>query len=135
MTEFSLHPQLAQDCAFIVDLELSRLLLMNSSDFPWCILVPRRADVTEIYELSEAEQICLLQESAQLCRAMQAVFFTGKMNVAALGNVVPQLHVHHVLRSPQDKAWPKPVWGFGPAVLYGEEVLARQIAALRQQLQ
>ena len=135
MTEFKLHPQLAQDCLLVKDLKLSRLLLMNNSDFPWCILVPRRPALSEIHELIEADQVQFLHESSSVCRAMQNVFVsenhggptatngkqTGKMNIASLGNIVPQLHVHHVLRYPHDSAWPKPVWGFAPATPYAVE--------------
>ncbi|MEQ8406709.1 MAG: HIT domain-containing protein [Gammaproteobacteria bacterium] len=135
MTEFKLHPQLAQDCLLIKDLKLSRLLLMNNSDFPWCILVPRRVALTELHDLTEADQVQFLHESSSVCRAMQNVFASenhndqtdksagqcGKMNIASLGNIVPQLHVHHVLRYPHDAAWPKPVWGFAPATPYAEE--------------
>lgn len=135
MTEFKLHPQLAQDCLLVKDLKLSRLLLMNNSDFPWCILVPRRPVLTELHELAEVDQVQFLHESSSVCRAMQNVFASeshngltekstrraGKMNIASLGNIVPQLHVHHVLRYPDDPAWPKPVWGFAAATPYAEE--------------
>lgn len=109
--DFELHPRLAADCFALAELPLSRLLLMNDAQYPWCILVPRRAGIREIYELSQADQLALLQESSQLGRAMMTAFDGTKLNVAALGNLVPQLHLHHIVRYEGDPAWPAPVWG------------------------
>lgn len=123
---FRLHPQLAADTFVLTDLPLSRLLLMNDSQYPWCILVPRRAGVREIHDLAEADQQQLLRESSTLGRALLAALGGDKLNVAALGNVVPQLHVHHIVRFRADPAWPAPVWGRFPAKPYTEsERLAR----------
>ena len=133
MKGFELHAQLARDCFVVKDLELCRLLLMNDSNYPWCILVPRRDSLREIHQLSEADQIQLIQESSRLSLAMLKLFPGEKMNVAALGNIVPQLHVHHILRSTDDKAWPKPVWGQVPAQIYEKEAARRvceQLASL-----
>jgi len=91
---------------------------MNDSQFPWLILVPMKNDIAEIIDLSEEEQVTLLRESAQASKALQALFSPLKLNVAALGNVVRQLHVHHVARFDTDCAWPKPVWGNQPTVAY-----------------
>jgi diadenosine tetraphosphate (Ap4A) HIT family hydrolase len=113
LSDFKLHPQLEKDCVSLSDLKLSRLLLMNNKDFPWCILVPRINDIREIHELSEADQQTLLMESSELSRVMLQIFKGEKMNIAALGNMVPQLHVHHIVRTETDKAWPNPVWGYG----------------------
>lgn len=118
---FQLHPQLAKDCFVIKDLELCRLLLMNDKNFPWCILVPMREDKKDIYELTEAEQIQLIKESSHLSAVMMALFKGKKMNVAALGNVVPQLHIHHIVRNEGDSCWPRPVWGQVPPVFYTEK--------------
>ena len=131
MSAFSLHERLARDCITVCDLELCRLLLMNNRDFPWCILVPRRVGVCDIHELDAADQQQLIRESSALSRAMLALFGGDKMNVAALGNVVPQLHVHHIVRSASDKAWPDPVWGRTPGPAYDGE----ELAALTQRLQ
>ncbi|MEX2468292.1 MAG: HIT family protein [Pseudohongiellaceae bacterium] len=131
MPEFSLHERLARDCITIRDLDLCRLLLMNNSDFPWCILVPRRAGIREIHELAEDDQQQLMRESSALSKAMLALFGGDKMNVAVLGNVVPQLHLHHIVRRSADKAWPDPVWGRAPGPPYSEA----QLADLRRQLQ
>ena len=122
MSAFKLHPQLAQDCFHVADLELCQVLLMNDSNYPWCILVPRVNDIREVYELSAKQQELLAKESVQLSRAMMDLFSGYKMNVAALGNMVPQLHIHHIVRNQHDPAWPKPVWGVVPAVPYGAEV-------------
>lgn len=112
---FVLHPQLANDTFFITDLPLCRVLLMNESRYPWLILVPRRAEIREIYELTPEDRRQFWQESDQVSRALVALFQPDKLNIAALGNVVPQLHIHHIARFTQDEAWPTPVWGrFSP---------------------
>lgn len=112
---FVLHPQLANDTFFITDLPLCRVLLMNESRYPWLILVPRRAEIREIYELTPEDRQQFWQESDQVSRALVALFQPDKLNIAALGNVVPQLHIHHIARFTQDEAWPTPVWGrFSP---------------------
>lgn len=120
---FSLHPQLAQDTFFVGDFPLSTCRLMNDMQFPWLILVPRVPGITELYELSQADQEQFLRESSWLSSQLARVFRADKMNVAALGNMVPQLHFHHLVRYQNDVAWPKPVWGT-PAVPYSSEVLA-----------
>ena len=134
MTEFKLHPQLAKDCFHVTDLSLCRLLLMNNSHYPWCILVPMRAGLREIYELEESEQQALLNESSRLSLIMMQQFDGEKMNVAALGNMVPQLHVHHIVRKQSDKAWPKPVWGNEPAAPYTEQQARVICEQLRESL-
>lgn len=118
---FTLDPQLEKDCIDLGDLPLSKVLLMNDRQYPWIILVPRVAGVTEIFQLSEMEQHQLNKESAALAKWMAAYFKAEKMNIAALGNVVSQLHVHHIARFKKDLAWPKPVWGVTAATAYGEE--------------
>ena len=124
MTEFILHPRLQEDCHFLADLELSRLLLMDDANYPWCILVPRVADAREIHELTAIRQSQLLTESSRLARTMLEVFNGEKMNIAALGNMVPQLHVHHIVRKQSDHAWPKPVWGQVAATPYQAKAIA-----------
>lgn len=120
---FTLHPQLQQDGIELGHFELCRLLLLNDSRYPWCILVPEREDIREIYELTPDDQLLLLDESVRLGRYMAAEFRAHKLNVAALGNMVPQLHVHHIVRYSHDPAWPRPVWGQGEARPYDEEGL------------
>jgi len=126
-TPFSLAPELQRDCIELADWPLCKVLLMNDSQYPWFILVPRVAGVKEIIDLSEELQITLLQESGKLSKLLQQVFNPDKLNVAALGNMVPQLHVHHIARLTTDAAWPTPIWGKLPAVPYSDE----QIAALK----
>ena len=131
---FELHARLAADTFALGDFPLCRLLLMNDAHYPWFILVPRRAGAREIYELAEPDQQQLLRESGALSRAVMAAFGGDKLNVAALGNVVPQLHVHHVVRSARDPAWPKPVWGALPPRPYTDAERAARVAALKPAL-
>jgi len=134
MTEFSLHPRLAADCIDLGTMELSRLLLLDDSRYPWCILVPERVGVREVYELSDADQLALNRESVRLSRFLAETYAADKMNTGALGNLVPQLHIHHIARYHDDYAWPGPVWGVGEAIPYGEQALADRIEQIRMGL-
>jgi diadenosine tetraphosphate (Ap4A) HIT family hydrolase len=127
---FSLHPQLAEDTTPVGELALSRVLLMNDANYPWLILVPRRAGAVEIADLPDDDQVLLMREIAQASRALKAVSACDKLNVAAIGNVVPQLHVHVVARRRDDAAWPKPVWGATPAIAYAPAARDALIARL-----
>jgi len=127
---FEVHPKLAQDCIAIGRFRLCRLLLMNDANYPWFILVPEREGVTEIYQLSQEDQQQLLRESSLLAERLSKDFRADKMNIAALGNVVPQLHIHHIVRYRSDPAWPAPVWGKTAAKPYKEE----QFEALKRKL-
>jgi diadenosine tetraphosphate (Ap4A) HIT family hydrolase len=129
--EFELHPQLAQDCIPLGEFPLCRLLLINDANYPWFVLVPRRADVSEIYHLSSEDQAQLMRESCFLAENLADSFAARKMNVASLGNMVPQLHLHHIVRFEKDPAWPGPVWGKLPARSYTDE----QINDIRTKLQ
>ncbi|WP_299196560.1 HIT domain-containing protein [uncultured Amphritea sp.] len=129
--EFELDSRLNNDCITLGDFPLCRLLLMNDANYPWFILVPRRAEASEIYHLSSADQAQLLHESSCLSENLHDVFDADKMNIAALGNVVKQLHVHHVVRFEGDPAWPAPVWGAVAAKPYTE----LQIQEIHQKLQ
>lgn len=131
---FQLHERLAADTIEVVDWPLCRVLLMNDASYPWLILVPRRMAVTEIHELDAGDRATLVEEVADASRRLQNLTKAHKMNVAALGNVVPQLHVHVVARFPDDAAWPRPVWGVVPTRPYGEAELAERLAALRAAL-
>ena len=126
---FELHPRLKQDCHELGRFPLSRLLLMNDRRFPWFILVPERQDIREIFHLGEADRSQLLRESCHLSAGIDAAFRPDKLNIAAIGNLVPQLHVHHIARYQTDPLWPATVWGSGPAVPYSagelEELRAR----------
>ena len=127
---FKLHDRLATDTHDLGRSQLCQVRLMNDCTWPWVLLVPAVPDVREIYELSETQQQRLTYESAVLSRGMMELFGGDKMNVAALGNMVPQLHVHHIVRFVDDPAWPGPVWGVQPPVGYSEEALA----AVRERL-
>lgn len=117
-TDFALHPQLAKDCIEIVDLPLCKLLLCNDSNYPWFILVPKVKNATDIYLLSDDQQQQLFKESKILSEVIMTEFKGDKLNVAAIGNMVPQLHVHHVVRYKSDISWPKPIWGQHPLENY-----------------
>ena len=121
--QFKLHRQLVNDCFVISDFPLSRLLLCNDSAFPWFILVPKVDDVQEIYQLDWQQQQQLLNESSMLSELLMQEFNGDKMNVAALGNVVSQLHLHHIVRYENDACWPKPIWGQQALTPYTEEEL------------
>jgi diadenosine tetraphosphate (Ap4A) HIT family hydrolase len=114
----------------VCDLALSRLLAMNEANFPWLILVPRRAAVSEIIDLGD-EQALLMDEIALVSRALKDQTRCDKLNVAAIGNVVAQLHIHVVARRKDDPAWPKPVWGALPRRAYDADALERFIASIR----
>ena len=116
---FKLDPRLQADTIDLGDFPLCRLLLMNDSTYPWFILVPRRAAATEIYQLEEFDQQLFWQESAIVARWMSTNFEFDKLNIGALGNVVRQLHLHHVGRCIDDPTWPDPVWGQHPPQPYG----------------
>ena len=129
-TGWSLHPQLVADTVPVFELALSCLLVMNDANFPWLILVPRRAGVSEIIDLG-AEQSALMDELALVSQALKDETRCDKLNVAAIGNMVPQLHIHIVARRKDDAAWPKPVWGAVPRRAYEAEAMARFIGAIR----
>ena len=132
---FALDPRLAANTFVVGETPLSQLLLMNDARYPWLILVPWRCDVTEPFELSKADQAQLWRESMRLGEAMKAHFAADKLNIAALGNQVAQLHVHHIARFHADDAWPGPVWGVGNAVPYGDAALEALMTELRSLLQ
>jgi diadenosine tetraphosphate (Ap4A) HIT family hydrolase len=131
---FQLHPRLEQDCIAIGRFELCRLLMMNDSQYPWFILVPERADLHEIYQLSKAERELLTEESSYLAENLAELYQADKMNIAAIGNMVPQLHIHHIVRYRTDKAWPAPVWGRFDAVPYTEQQITDNLSIVRNQL-
>jgi diadenosine tetraphosphate (Ap4A) HIT family hydrolase len=108
---FTLHPQLERDTLPVGDLPLSRVLLMNDANFPWLIMVPRHAGAVEIFDLDAPERTRLMSELALLAQLLKDLTGCDKINIAAIGNVVPQLHVHLVARRRDDAAWPRPVWG------------------------
>ena len=131
---FTLDPRLQQDCLVVGDFALCRLLLMNDAQFPWFILVPRREEVSELFQLDSDDQRLLWQETAALAETLKDTFAADKMNVASLGNMVSQLHMHVIVRRREDAAWPAPVWGKLPAQPYSAEQLAAVLARLRMAL-
>jgi diadenosine tetraphosphate (Ap4A) HIT family hydrolase len=127
---FSLDSRLQQDTLVLGDFPLCRLLLMNDANYPWFILVPRREAVSELFQLDTSDQQQLWRETTRLAETLKDTFFADKMNVATLGNVVSQLHMHVIVRRREDAAWPAPVWGRHPARAYSAE----EIAAIRERL-
>ncbi|WP_095106610.1 HIT domain-containing protein [Pseudomonas sp. Irchel 3E20] len=127
---FALDARLEQDTLVIGDFPLSRLLLSNDSTYPWFILVPRRDQISELFELDTGDQQQLWLETTALAELLKDLFDADKMNVATLGNVVSQLHMHVIVRKRDDAAWPAPVWGKHPANPYSAE----QAAAIRARL-
>ncbi len=132
---WSLHPQLAQDTVPVGDLPLSRVLLSNDANYPWLILVPRKAGLVELIDLEDNEQVTLLGEVAKAARALKSITACDKLNIAALGNQVAQLHVHVIARRRSDAAWPKPVWGAAAPSSYDVTARERFLTALRSELQ
>lgn len=131
---FVLDPRLLADTHPIGELALSRLLLMDDARFPWLVLVPRVAGARELIDLDERDQHSILGEINLVGRALETLLRPDKLNIAALGNVVPQLHVHVIARFAADAAWPQPVWGRGDRLFYAEVDRVSRIAALRAAL-
>ncbi len=129
---FKLDKVLARDTVEVGELELCKVLLMNDVQYPWVILVPKISTITEIFELNPKQQRLLMNESNQLLELMAKEFDADKMNVGALGNVVSQLHIHHIVRYQADKAWPAPIWGHSSMVKYSEVALAKMIERLKK---
>ncbi|KKL03343.1 HIT domain-containing protein [Rheinheimera mesophila] len=120
---FELALEFERDSIWLADWPLCQLRVQNDTNYPWFILIPRRAGVTEIIDLTEAEQNQLWRESGHLSVFLKAQFQAKKLNIAALGNMVPQLHLHHIVRYDTDCAWPAPVWGKFPAQAYSTQAL------------
>lgn len=131
---FELHPQLQADTVILGRFGLSLVLLHKDSNYPWLLLVPQRNGVKEIHHLGEEERLQLIRESCRVAEVMNDLFNPVKMNVAALGNIVPQLHVHHVARFETDAAWPKPIWGEVPVKYYADDKLKALVERLRNSL-
>lgn len=131
---FSLNAQLRNDANVLGSFPLCKLLIIKDAQYPWFVLVPGRANVTEIVQLSPSDRTQLLEESCQLQESLLAAYQPDKLNVAALGNMVSQLHLHHIARFRDDAAWPAPVWGKHPAVPYTDAQLADRLEALRPHL-
>ena len=130
MKEFALHPRLQADTTFVADWTLSRVLLMNDARYAWLVLVPRRADVSELFELEKSDREILMEEVARAAKILKMIAGAEKINVGALGNLVSQLHVHVVARSPGDPAWPGPVWGHSRPIAYAPAEREALIASI-----
>lgn len=135
MNTFQLHPRLQQDCYPVGRFPLSQILMMNDSQYPWFILVPQRNDLTEIYQLDQNDRQQLMTESCLVAEKLVEIYQPDKLNIAAIGNLVPQLHIHHVARYQSDKAWPGPIWGKFSTTPFDEQEAQTRIVRLREQLQ
>jgi diadenosine tetraphosphate (Ap4A) HIT family hydrolase len=132
---FQLHAQLSADTVQVCDLPLCRVRLMNDQRFPWLILVPMREGLRELVDLVPGDQALMLTDINRVSRVLQQLFTPDKLNVAALGNMVPQLHIHVIARFQHDAAWPKPIWGVGEPKPYPDielKGLVQRIAAMLQ---
>ncbi len=133
-TAWSLHQRLKEDTIDIGDLPLSRVLVIKDAHYPWLLLVPRRSEIVEIIDLEEVEQAQLMTEISRVARALKEITKCDKLNIAALGNVVPQLHVHIIARRTDDAAWPRPVWGVVPPLAHDAQEVQQFISALRRKI-
>jgi len=131
---FQLHPRLQQDCITIGRFELCRLLMMNDSQYPWFILVPEISNLTELYQLDKAQRELLMEESCYLAENLAELFQADKMNIANIGNMVAQLHIHHIVRYQTDSAWPAPVWGKFAAVPYTDTQIIERVGQVTARL-
>ena len=131
---WSLHPQLAKDTIDIGDLPLSRVLVIKDANYPWLLLVPRREGAVEIIDLDEVAQAQLMTEITRVSRAVKEITKCDKLNVAALGNMVPQLHIHIIARRTGDVAWPRPVWGVAPPLPHDAQEVQQFISAVGRKI-
>jgi diadenosine tetraphosphate (Ap4A) HIT family hydrolase len=134
MAKFSLHERLRADTIELTRWPLSIVLLMNVRHWPWLVLVPRRPEIREIHELQETDQRALTAEIVRASRTLTGLVQPHKINVAALGNVVPQLHVHVIARFTDDPAWPKAVWGAVPPEPYPAVELQQRVKSFQKAL-
>lgn len=134
MKTFVLHPQLAKGTALIGKIGDCLLLLMKDARYPWLILVPEQVGLRELHDLSDDQFTAVTQIIKQTSLRLQSLSGAPKMNVAALGNMVPQLHIHIIARRENDASWPAPVWGVDAPEAYTEEELKVLIATLREEL-
>ena len=134
MNNFELHPQLSQDSLFVTKLSLCEVRLVNDASYPWMLLVPARKDIREIHQLSPDDSGLLMQEICFVSSRLEALTGAEKMNVAALGNMVPQLHVHIIARYTSDAAWPGPIWGVQAAAPYEKNRLDTFMEEIRAAL-
>jgi len=134
MSSFALNPRLEGDSYFVTDLTLCTVRLMKDANYPWLLLIPRQSDLVEVIDLEEVDQMQLMREIVHASRALREVTDCEKLNVGALGNQVPQLHVHVIARYRDDAAWPGPVWGVVPPLAYDHDKAEALIDRLQQAL-
>lgn len=108
---FKLHKTLEADLVYLGDFDLTQVFLLPDSDNPWIVLVPRKEDITEIHQLSTEDQSLLIKEISYVSKKLETLYEPDKLNIGALGNMVPQLHIHIICRFTNDKAWPGAIWG------------------------
>jgi diadenosine tetraphosphate (Ap4A) HIT family hydrolase len=135
MSTFVLHPQLEKDSELITELNLCAVRLIKDANYPWLILVPQVADIKDVIDLSDMQQQILWQESALVSRVLKHLFTPDKLNIAALGNMVPQLHLHHIVRYQHDVSWPNPIWGQVPLKAYPSEQLAERVNVIQTEIE
>lgn len=134
MINFDINPRLEGDSVYVTDLELCAVRLMKDANYPWLLMVPRRADLIEIIDLDQADRALLMDEVCAVSEALKTATDGEKLNVAALGNQVAQLHVHVIARFRDDAAWPNPVWGAAAPIAYDTDVLEHRVSLLRDAL-
>ncbi|UJZ93060.1 HIT family protein [Photobacterium damselae subsp. damselae] len=132
---FTLHERLTADTSVLGDFPLSRVLLAKEALGPWIILVPKKDALREIHHLSEQEQIQLIKESCLIAQLLETDYKAEKINVGALGNLVPQLHLHHIARFSDDIAWPGPIWGNTKGIQRSEAVQQALVEELQSELE
>ncbi|SQD76871.1 HIT domain-containing protein [Moritella yayanosii] len=135
MTQFVLHPQLAADTSLVGEFPLCQVLLANDGNFPWLILVPKINNISEFHELTDEQQVQFLSESNAVSKLLKDGLSADKINIAALGNMVPQLHIHHVARFKHDACWPKPIWGQIPAISRTAQQTLQLVTMISSKLQ
>lgn len=128
---FLLHPTLREDTREVLKLPLCQVRLMNDRAVPWLILVPQRPDVSELFELAQEDREQLMEEVACASRVLERLYRPDKLNVAALGNLVTQLHIHVIARFKQDRAWPDPIWNTEPRIVYVPDELDSTLKSMR----
>ena len=131
MAAFELHPQLAADTVLIAEWPLCQVLLIDDANYPWLVLVPAREDLRDFHDLAPDDMAQATAEIVRASEALTSVFDPDKINVAALGNMVPQLHIHVIARFTNDAAWPQPVWGVVPAQAYAPAALDARLVVLQ----
>lgn len=130
---FTLHERIEADSVFVADLPLCQIRLINNATYPWALLIPRQDNIKETIDLSDNDQQQLMKEIALLSKVMQKIYSPDKLNIAGLGNMVPQLHMHVIARFKEDPAWPNAIWGTG-GVPYAETDITSVVQRLKDEV-